>query len=377
MAITKKIDPIPTAPSRSDPENFDERADTFLKRLETLDDDLNEWASQANSTAAQVNSTQNYVAGVSAICSKLEYSNGYKGNWSSGTTYSKGDVVWYNNLLWISNYNSNSGHTPGADSYWSTLSYPLNENWQLNLPFNQTPILVGGQDLMYRTFYVDATNGDDGNPGTSNAPFATLKKAVDSIPTGGFCHIELLTDIIFDEDIVLTNKIVWIDMNSHKIDVKTTVAYGRYGYYGFKLRNSSIVFYGPGIINLLERDDTSIAWSDGAVAAFIKGEHPAAVNACTLYSITVNMPSDCMFFCATGSYQWTILTNLLLSSSTVNRDGGYVYAIQKTRGVGSLTIQDVTLKDSSGNTLSWSDVIYGIVRGFRPIIPVKTERPGL
>ena len=55
MAITKVIADIPPAPKRSDPANFDERADAFLGRIETLDDDLNEWATQCNQTQQEIN----------------------------------------------------------------------------------------------------------------------------------------------------------------------------------------------------------------------------------------------------------------------------------------------------------------------------------
>ena len=58
MAITKTIDSIPTAPTRSDPDNFDSRADAFLTRIETLDDDLNEWADQCNSTQTEINTSE-------------------------------------------------------------------------------------------------------------------------------------------------------------------------------------------------------------------------------------------------------------------------------------------------------------------------------
>ncbi len=44
--------------------------------------------------------------------------------------------------------------------------------------------------LWNRTFYVDV-NGDDNNPGTPDAPFETIKKAVDSVPIGGIGVIVL------------------------------------------------------------------------------------------------------------------------------------------------------------------------------------------
>jgi len=65
-----------------------------------------------------------------------------------------------------------------------------------------------------RTFYVDADNGDDNNDGSSDAPFATLQKAVDSVPIGGFGHIILNSnyDGIFNSAL----KNIYIEIASDK-----------------------------------------------------------------------------------------------------------------------------------------------------------------
>jgi len=55
MAITKTIRTLPTPPTRSDPANFDERADNFLGELPGFGEDLNEYASQCNQTQAEIN----------------------------------------------------------------------------------------------------------------------------------------------------------------------------------------------------------------------------------------------------------------------------------------------------------------------------------
>ncbi|WP_456390597.1 hypothetical protein [Hydrogenimonas sp.] len=61
---------------------------------------------------------------------------------------------------------------------------------------------------MSRTFYVDAENGDDLNDGSSGAPFATIKKACDSVPTGGRGSIYLSNsaDHILTLDIGIIHK---------------------------------------------------------------------------------------------------------------------------------------------------------------------------
>lgn len=62
MAISQNITPLSTPPSRSDPTNFDSRADTFLAELPTLATQINTWAGQANSTASTVTSDAGLAA---------------------------------------------------------------------------------------------------------------------------------------------------------------------------------------------------------------------------------------------------------------------------------------------------------------------------
>lgn len=57
MAISQNISALSTPPSRSDPTNFDSRADTFLGQLPQLVTQLNAWANQANSTESSINSS--------------------------------------------------------------------------------------------------------------------------------------------------------------------------------------------------------------------------------------------------------------------------------------------------------------------------------
>ena len=203
MAINKVIDPIPEAPQRSDPQNFDERADAFLKRIETLDDDLNEWANQCNQTQAEINQARDDAQsardtayqhkenaykwanenedtqvddgehtgyssyhwakkseklrdqaykwanedvdtqvddgvhqGYSAYhwmkkteilknetLQAITSGSNYKGDWDSSQTYSVGDTVKYQDMLWISLVDNNQGVEPGADeSKWLSIS---------------------------------------------------------------------------------------------------------------------------------------------------------------------------------------------------------------------------------------------------------------
>lgn len=100
----------------------------------------------------------------------------------------------------------------------------LNNNGQLWLRLNQSPILISGQDMMSRTFYVDAVNGDDDNDGSSSAPFRTIKKACDSVPVGGKGLIYLKgssdsvtpVEYVIDTNITVFNKTLSFDWYENK-----------------------------------------------------------------------------------------------------------------------------------------------------------------
>jgi hypothetical protein len=92
---------------------------------------------------------------------------------------------------------------------------PINK--QITLPFAETSILVDGQDLMNRTFYVDAVNGNDNNDGSSGHPFKTLKKAFYSIPVGGVGYIKIVGVYDLGRSYIETghNKVIYIEINDN------------------------------------------------------------------------------------------------------------------------------------------------------------------
>ena len=62
MTITTVIAAVPDSPSRADPVNFDDRAEDMLERLETLDDELNAWAQEANQLQVEINQSESNVS---------------------------------------------------------------------------------------------------------------------------------------------------------------------------------------------------------------------------------------------------------------------------------------------------------------------------
>ncbi len=103
-------------------------------------------------------------------------------------------------------------------NFWNGTTIPEINNWspileQIRQEINDKYIAVKNQAIdggysqayldtkynppMGRTYYVDAVNGDDTNDGSSGSPFKTLKKAIDSVPVGGYGKIYLSDDKVY------------------------------------------------------------------------------------------------------------------------------------------------------------------------------------
>lgn len=101
------ITALPTPPSRQDPTNFNDRADTFLGALPTF-------ATEANALQANVNTSESNA--VAASNAAIAATNIVK--WVSGVTYTEGAVVWspINGLAYRRMTAAGSGTTdPSAD----------------------------------------------------------------------------------------------------------------------------------------------------------------------------------------------------------------------------------------------------------------------
>jgi len=81
----------------------------------------------------------------------------------------------------------------GLDSSaFAKLNGDSNQRFKIADAVNPDEALAKGQ--FNQTFYVDATNGDDNNDGSSANPFASIQKAVDSTPISGFVNINIVSD---------------------------------------------------------------------------------------------------------------------------------------------------------------------------------------
>jgi len=100
------------------------------------------------------------------------------------------------------NLNANTKDVIGDLDMLNKIYFPSPYNANLVSAINAVP------SMMSKTFYVDAVNGDDLNDGSSTAPFKTIKKAVDSVPVGGYGTINLLSGITITTSFSFENKVI-------------------------------------------------------------------------------------------------------------------------------------------------------------------------
>jgi len=115
--------------------------------------------------------------------------------------------------------------------------------------------------LWARTFYVDEVNGDDNNAGTSDAPFQTIAKAINSIPVGGKGTIYLANNskhIV--SNIYLANKYV-IFTNWDVVGDGSYAVIRKEKFIGFKLVNSFIYVNSSIKLETAYDSDNPVHWN--------------------------------------------------------------------------------------------------------------------
>ncbi len=86
-------------------------------------------------------------------------------------------------------------------------------------------------------FYVDATNGDDNNDGSSSAPFKTLSKAINRIPIGGYGTVYIVGTCEVNDFITIENKLVKL----FSVDDSSKVIYNRASIPPIYVRNATLI----------------------------------------------------------------------------------------------------------------------------------------
>jgi hypothetical protein len=116
--ITQTISPLSTPPSRSDPENFDDRADQFLSELPDLQSEINTWAGQCNDVADEVSA--NALTASTAIAAA-----NFAGQWSDLTgALSVPASVYHSEGYWmlLEDLADVTSSQPGLGSEWVGIS---------------------------------------------------------------------------------------------------------------------------------------------------------------------------------------------------------------------------------------------------------------
>jgi len=216
-----------------------------------------------------------------------------------------------------------------------------------------------------RTFYVDADNGDDNNDGSSNNPFKTIKKAVDSVPIGGYGSINVAYgSYIINAGIAVINKVIIIagqlDGDGNKPTITFTESSSAGQLENFHLTNSSIVFQNFELIlpkptynvtNITNARRYAIALRNGSRFYLYKTD------------ATINKDDNYGAFILSGLYSRNSEEGFggfaTLGDCSIVADD-IVYYIGRTAFFN--TDGSISVKDSVGNDRAITDIFNGIVK---------------
>lgn len=208
-------------------------------------------------------------------------------------------------------------------------------------------------NMMSKVFYVDQISGNDLNNGSSTTPFATIGKAISSIPAGGWGYIILLSDVTLDS-VVNNDNITAV--------IKTSTSLGRNAVIS-NVNNASKFISGNN--NRLHFKDVDLNFSFTGLTTSIdlimwnthvyeSDANFAMGGGLSIYNcnITINTDSDNPIFLANSIENLFIAyTNITYSNSTGNDFfyltnaaicKNFTYAISTS----SLTINGVSLATS-------------------------------
>ncbi len=234
-----------------------------------------------------------------------------------------------------------------------------------------------------RTFYVDAVNGDDNNTGASDAPFKTIKKAVDSVPVSGMGKIYFLNDYDFtDGKIPVLQKNITLFINKYVINVPVNSS-GTYqalegGFQLFANGVINLIFTTTGQLNIGNTGyDSNKNWG-GNGKSFINYSHEALYYSKGRGQINI--------LANQSSVNYIILTQGQLigpnGGSTAYSGSGFDLSVVQWNCSGSVfvlnsgnSLQNVVdflppinflwytgFQDESGNTLNITDKVSGVVK---------------
>ena len=251
--------------------------------------------------------------------------------------------------------------------------YDQNGNLQ-NVTFpNRTKIvqdfMTNVNSALTKTFYVDSINGDDANDGSSTAPFATIKKAINSVPNNGIADIyikEGQTHII-DSNIYMIRKRVRIlswasnltqDPNgTASAPVATSpiiqaVDDGTKLLGGFYLDNSVLYLGGWDRSVILEIGSSNVDVAGGFIGSEVPFGGFASLGTFGIAHSTVSK--------AYAYLSSTRFNQLRATTFTVNTSSGLLFTVGY--GTTIFNVSQSTFLDGTGNALSIGSLISGVVK---------------
>ncbi len=222
----------------------------------------------------------------------------------------------------VANLNANTKDVIGDLDLLNPVYFP---NSDLVSAINAVP------GMMSKTFYVDAVNGNDSNDGSQAAPFATLKKAIDSAPPGAVCYIYLLDNAphIVSANIYANNKRIVI-----------TKAAG-------VVTNPKVIFksYTVDVGGTVYNSNNHLSLSNSYIyTSYVDFEVEAATDTTLPYAS------------ASRGFH-TDNSNALITNSNIIGNGLSVFSSRNTNGAFSLFICSVII--NNGNLI---DTNYGTMR---------------
>jgi len=229
-----------------------------------------------------------------------------------------------------------------------------------------------------KTFYVDATNGNDTNVGSSAYPFKTIKKACDSVPVGGVGSITILGDYTLQQNIDILYK--HIDLN-----LKGTLTFPWFatdntyaGIHGITLHNSSIGFYIDSSTNgkLIVLDNNTGKTSINPFYSSALRVNESTKYGYIKFSIWTSQDNYSPIIIKDGALvsirQWSTNRPDLLSIAISGHYAGTNRSIQVDSGAYLVDFEnapssfyysyDGGLTDLSGNSINIDSVVAGIVK---------------
>lgn len=209
-------------------------------------------------------------------------------------------------------------------------------------------LLVNVNSAMYRTYYVDAVNGNDGNDGSQTAPFQTIKKAIDSVPAGGVVTIYLhdtsphsiLSNILTNNKILIFAKHPNATTNPKVIFKSFTSTIGTTLYNS----NYSIIVYNSRLYSTyIDFEVEAPADPTLPYASNARGFHMSGSDVLVTYS-NVSGGGLCIFSSRDNNGAF------LLFNCSVTINAGYL--IDTNHGTMRFASYNTTYVDSTGATLS-------------------------